>query len=355
MQEWKASASATLIGSMPHGNRQKVIDLIIGEISEIPVWPQIAASRAEQMMVQYSEGLPGYETSEGRNILHTDTPEFERELLSFYEEYLEVEAGARDIDASRFKMGEETGRTFRAFLERMREGAPHCRAVKGQIVGPFTLLTGMTDQRERALVYDERLRDVVVKHLAYKAMWQISQLKSLGFPVICFMDEPALAGFGSSAFISISAELVHGILNEVADAIHAAGAMAGVHVCANTDWNLTFDSAIDIINFDAYNYFEIFSMYKDAIARFIGRGGVIAWGIVPTGDPAAIQRETAESLADRWEEYARKITSPELPFEVVVSHSLFTPSCGCGTLSEADAERVVVLTRRVSEIVKKSV
>jgi hypothetical protein len=352
MNSWQGMASVTLVGSMPHRDRKKAIELIVQCAPEIPVWPQLSAFRQEQMMVQYLEGLPGVGDNSGDLVIRTDSPRFDSELYSFYEEYLEVEAGSRSLSESRFRMGEETGRTFFQFVQLLSQASLLCRAVKGQIVGPFTLLSGLKDQHDRALLYDERLLDVVVKHLAMKAKWQILQLQSLGLPVILFLDEPALAGFGSSAFISVSRELIHGLLTEVVDAVHAAGGLAGVHICANTDWLLAFDSGVDIINFDAYNYFDRLILYKDKIHQFLAQNKILAWGIVPTSDPQIIAHETPQSLVDRWTMFAGQLCENGVDLKDLFSHSLFTPSCGCGSLSEEMAERVLALTHGVGEIIQ---
>jgi len=337
---------------MPHRDRDRAIDLILGEIPEVPVWPQLSTFPAEQMMIQYLEGLPGVKEKDGHVLLQTDTADFEGELLSFYEEYLEVESNSRELADSRFKMGPETGGTFFRFLEALDRASQPFRALKGQIVGPFTLLSGLKDQQDRMLLYDDRMQDAVAKHLAMKARWQIRQLKAFGRPVIMFMDEPALAGFGSSAFISVTRELIAQLLKEVVDAIHEEGGLAGIHVCANTDWLLAFHSSVDIINFDAYNYFEKFALYKDAFLQYMKEGHIVAWGIVPTSDPAQILQEAPESLADRWLKHITGFTGPDMPVATILSQSLFTPSCGCGSLSEDMAERVVRFTREVSEMMQ---
>lgn len=356
MENLDAYGSTTLIGSMPHRDRKQVIDLILKESPEIPAWPQLAGFSAEQMLIQYLEGFPGAQVRDGSVFLQTDTPEFDKELYAFYEEYLEVEAKSRDLISSRFKMGTETAGTFFQFLEMIHKAAPpQMKALKGQIVGPFTLLAGLKDHQGRALLYDERLLDVVPKHLAMKAKWQIHHLKALGRPVILFIDEPALAGYGSSAFISVSRELIQQLLKEVVDAVHDAGALVGIHICANTDWLLAFDSSVDIINFDAYNYFEKFALYRDAFSRFMNGGRFIAWGMVPTADPANIRNETAQGLADRWLKDIEGLTTSDISVEKILAQSLFTPSCGCGSLSEAVAERVLQLNREMGEIIRKAV
>jgi methionine synthase II (cobalamin-independent) len=352
MEKWKGLASVTLIGSMPHGDRKKAIDLIFGAAPEVPVWPQLATFPAEKMMVQYNEGLPGLRNEDGRTVVRTDAPEFEKELYTFYEEYLEIEAGARTIEESRFAMGPETSETLHAFLDALGTAGLPLRAVKGQIAGPFTLLAGLKDQDGRALLFDERLQDAVPKLLAMKARWQAERLSAFGAPAIIFIDEPALAGFGSSAFISVSRELVGQLLKEVTESIQGAGALAGIHVCANTDWQLAFDAGLDVINFDAYNYMDRFGLYREACAGFLRRGGNIAWGIVPTLEKEAIRDETPEGLSERLLEGVRQFATGEFPEQKILEQSLITPSCGCDSLPEDLAERVLALTAGVGRIVK---
>ncbi|MEM5789496.1 MAG: hypothetical protein AAGU11_19460, partial [Syntrophobacteraceae bacterium] len=247
MIKFQGLASATLIGSMPHKDRNKAIGLALRSAPQIPAWPQLPAIPAEQMMAQYIEGLPGLVEEDGKVFVRCDNEAFDEAAYSFYEEYLTLEEAPEGLENSRFKMGPETGATFRHFLQSLANDPGPLRAVKGQIIGPFTLLSGLKDQDGRALLFDERLQDIVTKLLAYRAKWQIEHLARFGVPIIVFLDEPGLAGFGSSAFITISSELVERLLTEVVDAVHASGALAGIHVCANTDWQLAFGSGIDIV------------------------------------------------------------------------------------------------------------
>jgi len=225
-------------------------------------------------------------------------------------------------------------------------------ALKGQITGPFTLTAGLKDEKDQLVLYDSRLRDVVVKTLALKAQWQVERLARSGLPTIVFIDEPALAGFGSSAFISVSAEDITTMLDEVVSHIHKAGGLAGIHVCANTDWSLFFAGSLDVINFDAYGYFERFALYRQDLVSFIERGGLVAWGIVPTLDVDNLEEENTESLVSRWRQQVEQLVDNDLSLETIFHQSIITPSCGCGTLTEALAERVISLTRQISEQIR---
>lgn len=353
MKNFQGLGSATLIGSMPQRDRQRAIGLVLQAAPEIPAWPQLTAYPAERMMAQYIEGLPGLVTEEGRQFVRSDTPEFDQQVLLFYERYLALDERPLQIEASPFRMGEETSATFRCFLESVKGADLPLRALKGQIVGPFTLLSDLKDQDGRALIYDERFLDIIPKLLGLKARYQIELMQTFGVPVIIFLDEPGLAGFGSSAFIAVSAEPVLRMLAEVADAVHAAGGLAGVHVCANTDWLLLFQSNFDIINFDSYGYFDKFALYRQQCLQFMAQGGNIAWGIVPTSDLDAIQAETAEGLARKWTGQIRELAAGEMETDEVIAHSLFTPSCGCGCLPEDYAARVLDLLRRFCRILRQ--
>ena len=350
--KWQPNAAATLVGSLPHEDRRRALDLVFDQMGEIPVWPQLSPYSPEQMMVQFNEGLPGLVHINNRKLFVTSNSSFEEELLKFYEEYLAASEGELPLEQSRFRFGKETGRTFFAFLERLERHEPRPLAVKGQITGPFTLLAGLKTENEQLALYNPQLRDAVVKTLALKAQWQVERLTRSGLPTIVFIDEPALAGFGSSAFISVSAEEITTMHNEVASHIHKAGGLAGTHVCANTDWSLFFGSSLDVINFDAYTYFDRFALYRRDLLPYLDRGGLLAWGIVPTLEEDYINQESPGSLANRWRSQVEELAGKDLSLETIFRQAIITPSCGCGTLTEPLAERVISLTRQVSEQIR---
>jgi hypothetical protein len=57
---------------------------------------------------------------------------------------------------------------------------------------------------------------------------------------------------------------------------------------------------LDVLSLGVYTNAEIFAAYATAIGKFLDRGGVIVWGIVPTGFEAFAQEETP-SLSQRLE------------------------------------------------------
>ncbi len=349
---FQANGLATLIGSLPLADHHEALDLILEYMPEIPIWAQLPANKEEGMMVQFTPGLPGLCRENDNLFVNAGNAAFENELLQFYEDYLAVSEGSIELDRSRFALKEDTARGFFAFLKRLETCDLAPVAVKGQITGPFTFCTGIADQEKRAIFYEPQIRDAAVKLLAMKARWQVERLSQFQKPVIIFFDEPGLAGYGSSEFTSISREDVNQCFEEVFESVHQAGGLAGVHVCANTDWSLVLDSAVDIISFDAYAYFDRFILYPDQIKTFLEAGKILAWGIVPTLNADDLEKETTSSLVRQLEEKIQQIESLGIDSGTLINQSLITPTCGTGTLSVDLTQKVLKITREVSREIR---
>jgi methionine synthase II (cobalamin-independent) len=319
---------------------------------QIPLWPQLPCYPEEWMTRQYNEGMPGLTTKDDKVFFATSKPDFDSELMSFYERYLQaVEMEEMPLEHT-FGISPHYARGFHAFLSILTKITYTPAALKGHITGPITLATSITDEDGKSAYFDSRLREVIVKTLSLKAKWQIHQLRKFGSPVIISIDEPSLAAYGSSAFLGISEEDVRNDLQEIIELIHAEGGIAGLHCCENTDWGLLMRTAIDILSFDAYGFFDRVVLYAHDLRDFLNRGKVLAWGLIPTGDAKDIKAETGVSLAKRWKRYVKELTGFGFDPRSVHRQSLLTPSCGTGSLPPALSQQVMKLLGEVSEILR---
>ncbi len=354
LQTFTPDCLPLLIGSLPMKDHLAASRLIMTYTPAIPLWIQLPAFPEEGMVPQFLPGMPGVVSHGGKTFIDTAAESFDNDLLLFFEDYMSTHEDPERLPASRFALTETTGKGVAALLDALARLETQPKAVKGQVTGPVTFCTGVKDQDGRAIFYNETLREAAVKHLALNARWQIRTLAGPGCPVIIFIDEPALAGFGSSELISISKTEILDCLREVVDAIHTDGGLAGIHVCANTDWSLVLESGADIVNFDAYAYFDRFVLYGSQIRAFLESGRFLAWGIVPTVNPEEIERETVESLCTSMMERFRQIESLGIAPATLRAQSFITPSCGVGALTLDLARRVLALTRDLSVTVRET-
>ncbi len=329
--DFSANMMTTGIGSVPHADAAEGASFILDAGLSAPFWPQLPKKGfLEQMIPQYSEGMPCVSVDLDEERTSYDAEAKQDELMAFYEKFL-----AEDPDL--FPLGEDHAAGFHAFERAC--GERKCTTAKGQVTGPITFGTGITDAKKTTLYSDPELLDAAVKLLSRKAQWQIRRLKAVGAErVIIFVDEPVLSAFGSSAFIGISDEDVCRLGGELFQAIADAGGISGIHVCGNSDWGVIIRSGVQIVNFDAYQYGTKMALYADDIKTLFDRGGCVAWGIVPTTD--AIDNETLESLAPRLQECLDALCGKGFSETQVKERSMLTPSCGTGSLTVEQAGKV---------------
>ncbi len=347
-QSFSADCTALLIGSLPMDSHAEATRLMFKYVPEIPLWVQLPRHPGEGMIEQFLPGMPGFTSRDDKVFINTDAPDFQDQLVAFYEEYMAVTADFSLLAKSRFSLTPETAKGFFELLSAGPELPAAPKALKGQITGPITMGVGVKDQNGKSVFYDDTLRDVLIKLLAFKARWQAEQLAAHAARAIVFFDEPGIVSFGSSAFISISRDQVNAAMAEVIEGVHGAGGLAGIHICANGDFSLALDSGADIISFDAYNFFDKLMLYSDKVKIFLDNGGILAWGIVPTDNPEHIEKESVESLLKIWETEAEQVQALGFDRKQIMTQSLITPSCGTGSLTLDQAVKVLKMTQGLS-------
>jgi hypothetical protein len=348
---------ATTIGSLPHTDVARGTALTFKSTPEIVSWVQFPKrNRCENMMMQFTEGMPALVQDGDRTYFSTSINDFSEQLTHFYERYLAAIEDENSDALEDFGLSQQYAAGFSEFVARLPKQITLGRTImlKGQVTGPFTLGTNLLDQNGRCSYYDDQLRDVVVKTIVLKSLWQISRLSEFGLPVMIFLDEPSLLGFGKQTFITISREDVIRDINEVVAAVHSHGGLAGIHCEENTDWSLLMETELDILDFDAYDHLQGITLYPTELGKFFDRGGCLGWGIVPTLDREAAASETIPSLIARFEEGVESLVGKGFDRDQLLQRALITPSCGAGgVLTVALAERVLDLLCELSIALRK--
>ncbi|MGD9581308.1 MAG: hypothetical protein AB7V50_08035 [Vampirovibrionia bacterium] len=346
---------ATGIGSLPHKDAESAINFLDKEFKDIIVWPQLPiVSHMEGMFLQYSENFPGliYDKDDDRFYVDTEDEKFYTELESLMIDYEAiVEEGNLEL-LEKYALSEARCSAFRPWLEKCKGQKPV--AVKGQITGPFTFATTLSDQNRKLAFYDETLRETVEKFLTLKALWQIEHYKK-EFPealYIMSIDEPSISQYGSSAFLTVTKDDLISTMNNVADIIHKFGGISFTHCCGKTDWSIITSSRVKILNFDAYNFADSLLLYPEDIKQYIDNDCILAWGLVPTLDTKQVIEANKDNVIEIMDKTINGLVKKGLDKDKIISHSMITPSCGTGSLSVELAEKSLSLIIEVSEELK---
>jgi len=334
------NGATTVIGSVPFTDAAEAVRFILDSGVDVPCWPQLPARAfVEGMIPQCSEGIPFIKLDEPERRIWCEIPADRAEALTeFYQNVIDM-----NVDA--FAISEKAAAGFHRFLKTLDSGGVKRPFLKGQVTGPITMSLGITDRNKQFLFYDAEMRDVVVQAMALKARWQARLLRKHCENLLIFFDEPVLAGFGTSAYLGLKAEHVAEMCGAVIAAIHEEGALAGVHICSNTDWAMMMATAVDVLNFDAYSTNCALSLYPQALRRFIDRGGALAWGIVPT--TYEIDGATLDDVVSRLRREFRKLEAKGFTKDELMRSCVLTPSCGAGALSVPQCRKVFDLLTKL--------
>jgi hypothetical protein len=163
---------------------------------------------------------------------------------------------------------------------------------------------------------------------------QLNRLKQINPNAFMFIDEPglqflfsALSGYDSTAASKDMEEFVTMMERP-----------CGIHLCGNPDWDFLLNLDLDILSMDIYLNAEVFSSYAESIKRFLNRGGVLVWGIVPTNfEP--FDKESMDSLASLLESVWAVLDKRGIDRDDILSRSLISPATCC--LVNPDGEKTV--------------
>lgn len=343
----------TGIGSLPYKNTQTACETVINSFKPgLPFWPQLPKrSFYEGMVTQFSQGIPGIKIDASARKIWLDTNEVGRGLTSFYDNIIknnldyfaitpEYAPGLYQIVSphplpSRWTSGEALNKS---------------QYLKGQITGPVTFGLTLTDENGQAVIHNETWRDMVVKSLLMKARYQVRMIKQAELLPVIFIDEPSMMQYGS-AYLPVNQSVVETTLTEIINALRKEDVLVGIHCCGNTDWGLLLNLPIDIISFDAYGFMDKFILYPSDINKFIKRGGIIAWGLIPSVELSGLPR--SERLVNHLQGGITALTKKGLDRTRLVAQSLLTPSCGLGALSEEEVAGRLNLLSVVSSSLRK--
>lgn len=330
------------IGSLPHSDPYLASKAILNHFPESPYWPQLPLRGwKEEMLTQFTEGMPGLVRDDEKVYFHTPF-EPSSEWESFYEI---IQSG----NLEDFKIGEDYASGFHALLKLLEGRKP--LLIKGQITGPITLGLGLLDEKKIPILYDPNLKEMMLKVLGQKARWQEIEFQRIApeAKTLIFLDEPLLSSYGSIS-MNLSKKEIIDCLESVLSFLKG---LSGIHICGATDWSIVMETRINVIHFDAYRYFPNMLVYAPELKRFLQRGGMLGWGIVPSEEDS-LKVETTSTLLIGLEEKIDLLVKEGIPRETILKNSLISQSCGLASASVEMAEKALRLTQELSLEMKKN-
>ena len=325
---------ATGVGALPHHDPDEACGAVLAAFPRIPYIPTLPnRGLLEAIVVADAEYLPGGVVRDSGLVVDrsADPSEAMEQILL---DYLER-------NAEPYQVGEAYGSGFHAMMGRDLSGA---LLVKCQVTGPVTFGMQVVDETRRPILYDPEYADLLGKLLGLRAKWcEETMRERMGArATLVVLSEPYLASLGS-AVIPVDAGVAASAFGDIAALLDGG---LGIHCCANTDWGFVLGLDPAVVSIDAWTYAHEFLLYADDIARYMERGGVVAWGIVPA-DHAAFAAENPDAFFSRFGEIRARATET-VDADLFDRQSLITPTCGIRNAFEREAIEIMAATASLS-------
>jgi hypothetical protein len=319
----------TAMAVMPHRDVDRALSLALS--LDVPFWPQLPhLNYYEDMYVQAAEHFPGILLDVPNRKLGFSMERFVAELeetLAHLEEpeYLDISPNYSVV--------------YQRFLELDLSDRA---AIRGQLEGPISFGLNVHDTDDRPVIFNDVVRPFMLEFMAGRVNAQLRRLKERNPNAFMFVDEPGLQ-FIFSGLAGYGDMTAKGDMDKFFAMIDRP---RGVHLCGNPDWDFLLSLDLDVLSLDMYSNGEMFVSYAKSLRRFLERGGVLIWGIVPTNfEPFA--SETVVSLEQRlltlWESLGRQ----GIDRDYLLARSMLSPATCC--LVNPDFEKTVEEAFRVTK------
>ncbi len=320
------------VGSLPHADALAAVRTQCQAFPEVPAWPQMPKrSVRERITLQGLSGLPGLHFKQD-GTANWSPPSGGWDLLSVK---LIESRKAGNLNSAALTPDDAAG-----FFSFLKEGPSHFKpelqAVKGQCAGPVTLGMALRSPEGKPCLQDRGAMEALVEYLTNHALWQVRTLSTLGKPVVMFLDEPSRGGWDPVG-AGLDPETVQGWYNRILEPLQEEGVLTGLHACGKGPYAWALRSCAEIFHFDSHRYMDPFLVESDDVAAFLGQGGWLSFGMVPTAMSHGVFPEAA-GLVDRWMRFAHDLSRQGVPAETLGAQSAFSTSCGLGGGSLSVAE-----------------
>jgi hypothetical protein len=329
-----------LLGGLPHRSAAQALEVSRHHAAALLTWPQLPQrSFREQSLVQSLIGFPGAVIDAIHARAYVDRGAAERGLdqlgLAYLENNCDYAALAEDDAAGLDEVLRQSYTT------------PMPWALKGQLMGPISLATHITDEQQRPLIYDNIMFDALAQHLRLRAAWLEARLRERIDTTIICLDEPFLETVGLP-FLPVDWEAARDQLDIVLGGI--AGCK-GIFAGGAVDWAEVLLSSVELIIVDAYDHGQSLVAAAAALPAFLDRDGIVGLGLVPA-DADALGRSTAEGLLQHTIALFDELARAGVSIDWLVRQAVISTSGTVSRLDVATAERALQLVAGLSQLLR---
>jgi hypothetical protein len=320
--------TVTGIGSLPHRDVQSAVETAFAttDVPFIPTLPRLNPS--EGMIAQAVTGIRGISVGQYGSLLVDP---------------MRIDPAADVV--TDLAHGAFSG--YRVALERLAlaagdRGTGPTGIIKWQFIGPVTLGQALVRAGVPVDVAFDVASHAVRSHVA-NVFREISAVAPDVVQVVV-VDEPDLGSLMSESF-PIAPDTAIDLMSSAMAAVEG-DAVVGLHCCAPIDIVPLLAAGPAILSIPVSKHLV---SHVGALAAFLERGGLVAWGVVPTDGPVMATAERSwRSLSKLWCELVQEGCDALRLWR----QSLLTPACGLANHTVATSDIIMSQVREIAERIR---
>ena len=307
------------IGSVPFVKGENACEEIFKNWG-IPFWPQYPGrSLRENFVFQFLRTFPGLKVSRAKASF--DETQYRREerkylrRLKFAIRHCEGTKCLRNDNINSFEPLSDWAFGYSQMKVLLNKNAfPDRKIIKLQVTGPATIWNSFFKKRiSRNL--SPSVEKTLTAALTAAGLAQIQRILANKKTPLIFIDEP----------VQLTRQEDDAGISQMVNSFKGVGALVGLHVCSNPDWEDFSGLNLDVFHFDSTAYDKLERSQYRFLQNHLKKGKWIAWGAVST-------LERTKNNREKLLKQIKQMADSYLTWEDILNRSLLAPACGMGGL-----------------------
>jgi len=336
----------TAIGSLPHAYVDAALKFSFK--MRIPFLPQIPMRNPNEFMVtQAIDLLPGVHSEDGAHIFLTDKVWGKNTHALREKTEKAFENSKQESAFEAFEPSPDVWNCWNPFIFELHERK--VSFAKIELAGPMTCQWALRLDDGSPADKNPDVGMQVFRLALARAIAMSRKVKEEGVVPLFYLDEPGFYAFSSKNVRHVMA------LQELklfVQTLQKEDVLVGIHICSNTEWDSVLSLPIDVLSFDTNLSLNLLLTHKEALRGFLGNGGRLSMGIVPTGvHSLKVQSFTPKLLLEHFLHTLHEdLKGEEALISQIMQTSLITPACGLALHNVEDADTILSHTLEIGRL-----
>ena len=291
------------------------------------------------------ENIPGLKYKEKKLIIEDST------TSSFMKSAKELDKITNLIEEGDLAAYSSSSPFWTMYTEMLKRIRPKYTIVR--LIGPYSLADAIFNISTHTLLHDKDYRKYIIQAVTVKALWFLNKIKSFSpntKPIILFEEEHLhkLSSLKRN-YDDITNDMITMTFSKVFQKIQKNGGLVGVQSFEKCNWQIILDSNVDLISFDAYNNPRSLNIIAEKLQKFLAKGGIVNWGIVPAKNENSIRILNLDTMQKIFTKAIENLANDGVSLDMLYQNSTVSVQTNLSNIPILFAEKAMMIANQLGK------